>query len=299
MNTAVVWRSIASYALLLVLLHLTCHQTSIQARDTITWMEVSMPPCFIQKGADANKGYGDLVAAILQKNLQEYDHVAMVTNVTRHFDRFRKGEKVCALALYPTPERQTFIEFSLPALLTLPPGLIVKKEMVGQFGDGKGRVRLQDLLDNHQMILGLSKDRSYGTSLDGVLANYRGRDNLVLYTGQELSENYFQMLLRNRVDALLGLPDEAMYHAEKMGIRDQIAIVLIEENQHSSDGWFCAVGCAKTDWGRAVIDKINAILVRERPTEGYRQLYERWLDANSLERYRRIYQDDFLRTTAP
>lgn len=255
-----------------------------------------MPPYLIQDGSDQNKGYGDLVTAILQERLPEYEHLTMATNVIRHFDRFKKGEKVCAIGLYNTPERQAFMHFSIPSLLTMPAVLIVRKETVAKFGDGKGVARLQHVLDNSQLILGLSKDRSYGNRVDAVLQNYRDRQNLVLYAGQELSDNFFQMLMRNRVDALLGLPDEAMYHAEKMGIRDQIATVLLEENQHGYDGWLCAVGCSKNAWGKTVIEKINRILLQERPTDRYRMAYERWLDANSLERYRRVYQDVFLRT---
>ena len=48
-----------------------------------------------------------------------------------------------------------------------------------------------------------------------------------------------------------------------------------------------------------MIEKINKILLEQRPTDRYRGAYERWLDANSLERYRTIYQDIFLKTTPP
>ena len=96
----------------------------------------------------------------------------------------------------------------------------------------------------------------------------------------------------NRIAGLVGLPqpDEAMYHAEKMGLRDQVAPLIIEENQQSYAGWLCAVGCSKNAWGRAVIDKVNRTLLQQRPRERDRGAYERWLDANSLVRYRPSYQ---------
>jgi hypothetical protein len=59
------------------------------------------------------------------------------------------------------------------------------------------------------------------------------------------------------------------------------------------------VGCSKNAWGRAVIDKINTILLEQRPTMHYRAAYERWLDANSLERYRAVYQEVFLAPPSP
>jgi hypothetical protein len=58
------WRSAFNCALFLLLLHCGPLQADVLARDTITWMEVSMPPYLIQDGSDQNKGYGDLVTGI-------------------------------------------------------------------------------------------------------------------------------------------------------------------------------------------------------------------------------------------
>lgn len=67
--------------------------------NTITWMEVSMPPYFIQEGPEKQQRYGDVVSAILQEQLPEYEHLEVVTNVTRHFHKFKQGEKVCSVGL--------------------------------------------------------------------------------------------------------------------------------------------------------------------------------------------------------
>lgn len=263
------------------------------AKDAITWMEVSMPPYFIQEGPDKNQGYGDVISAILQEHLPEYDHFEMVTNVTRHFHKFQKGEKVCSVGLYRTPEREAFMYFSIPSFLTLPSVLIVSKETAADLGSPSS-IRLEEILRDKRFVVGLSKDRSYGTRIDAILAQHKDSANTILYTGQELSANYFKMLMLKRIDGLIALPDEAMYHAEKMGLRDRLTTLIIEENQEGYEGWLCSVGCPKNEWGRTVIDKINTILREQRPTERYRGAYERWLDANSLERYRAVYRDVFL-----
>jgi len=265
------------------------------ARDTITWMEVDMPPFLIQEGIDRNQGYGDVVSAILRQRLPEYDHQKMVTNAIRRFSAFEKGEHVCMVGLYRTPEREAFMHFSIPTFLTMPAALIVRKDKLARFGGGP-RISLDAVLGNPDLAIGFSKDRSYGTSVDTVLKAHGHRENLLLFTGQKLPPNFFAMLMRDRLDGLIGLPDEALYQAEQLGLREQLATLLIEENQQGYEGWMCAVGCAKTEWGKAVIDKINAILIQERPSERYRQAYERWLDANSKQRYRHLYQQVFLRT---
>ena len=47
---------------------------------------------------------------------------------------------------------------------------------------------------------------------------------------------------------------------------------------------------------RKVIDKVNRVLLEQRPTEQYRAAYERWLDPNSIVEYRRAYVEVFLKT---
>lgn len=65
-------------------------------------------------------------------------------------------------------------------------------------------------------------------------------------------------------------------------------VLIVEENQQGFTGWLSAVGCSKNEWGRVVIDTINAILLEQRSSNGCRGADERWPDANSLARYRAV-----------
>lgn len=263
------------------------------AQGAITWMEVNMPPFMIQTGPDQHQGYGDTIAAILREHLPQYRHEIMVTNVTRHFDRFKKGENICIVGLFRTPEREQFMHFSIPSMMVLPPVLIVLKDRLHEFGD-QGAVSLETVLSSPDTILVHSRDRSYGQSIDNLFKKYPRRHHSILFSGQELTANYFQMLAMRRVDALVALPEEAMYQAEKLGMGDRIATVALVENQQDSSSWLCSVGCTKNAWGKEVIDQINRVLLRERSSQRYRAAYERWLDANAMTRYRRIYDRVFL-----
>lgn len=266
------------------------------AGESITWLEVHMPPYFIQQGPHQGLGYGNAVAARIQQELPEYEHHRLVTNVIRHFDMFKRGDQVCSIGLYRTPEREEFLHFSIPSMLTMPPVLVIRKENLARYT--QTGVSLAELLQHSDFRLGVSKDRSYGAGLDAVLKAAEPDDNRVLFSGQELGGNYFKMLLLDRLDGLLALPEEAMYHAEQMGIRDRIALVPLHENQQDTSAWMCAVACPDTAWGRQVIDRVNGVLMRIRPEETYRQAYERWLDPDLLEDYRRVYDTVFL-TTRP
>ena len=153
------------------------------------------------------------------------------------------------------------------------------------------------MLNNKELRLGIAKDRSYGRYVDEVVEGHKNQENIVELANQELAQTFFKMLLVDRIDALLGLPEEAMYMAEQMGARDEIMTLTIAENQKGYDGWLSYVACSKNDWGKDVIDNINRVLLQQRPTDRYRGAYERWLDESSLERYRKLYEDVFLQVT--
>ena len=266
------------------------------AKESITWMEATAPPFFIHDGQYKGQGYEDLVTDILIENLPQYTHTRTIANITRHYKEFELGHNVCNVGLYRTPEREKFMYFSLPSFFTYPTVLIIDKSKWPAFGNAK-MVKLSDILKSNTLIIGRGENRSYGKFVDEVLDKQGTNKNLFAFEGQELSLNFFNMLKLDRLDGLIGLPEEAMYQAERLGIRDQIMTIDIEENQGNPESWFSYVACSKTDWGKKVIEDINRVLIEQRPSDRYRAAYERWLDESSHEGYRKLYKDVFLNET--
>ncbi len=282
--------------LALFLLFIHFFAVSASAANSITWMEADAPPFFIHNGPLKGQGYEDLVTDILEEQLPLYDYDIVIANIARHYYNFQHGEKVCTVGFYKTPEREEFAYFSIPSFFTLPTVLIVKKDNHTKFG-GQKVVTLDTLLNNEDVIVGIAKDRSYGRYVDEVIAGHKEQKNIVELAKQDLAQAFFKMLLADRIDALLGLPEEAMYMAEQMGARDEIMTLTIAENQKGYDGWLSYVACSKNDWGKEAIDNINRVLLQQRPTDRYRAAYERWLDESSQEHYRKLYEDVFLQVT--
>lgn len=263
-------------------------------KEKLFWLEAVAPPFFIHEGPLAGQGYEDLITDILEKDLPQYEHVHLQATVSRHYQEWKQGANACSLAMYKTAERDKFVYFSNASVFTLPPVLIVRKDRFQDFG-GKKVVSLVEMLKDGKMVIGRSKNRSYGVEFDKALDTYGNDKNIFAYEGPELSLNLFKMLLAGRIDALPGLPEEAMYLAETMGIRGEIMTIGISENIEDHESMLTYVACSKTDWGKKTIETINQVLTRERPTERYRAAYERWLDSSSIDGYRRMYQDIFLR----
>lgn len=264
------------------------------AKDSIFWMEAVAPPFFIHEGPLKRQGYEDLITDIIEESMPEYDHQRVRANISRHYQQWKQGEPACSLAMFKTEERKEFAYFSMPSVFTLPPVLIIKKDRFAEFG-GEKTVSLQGILENGSLLIGRSTKRSYGAGFDNTLNKYGTADNIYAYEGTQLSLNLFKMLLSGRIDALPGLPEEAMYLAEKLGFREQVMTLSVEENIHDHEAMLTYVACSKTKWGEKVIREINKVLLEQRPTARYRAAYERWLDESSIEGYRKLYETIFLK----
>lgn len=284
------------FYLFFTFLFLIISPSNILAKDSITWMEAVAPPFFIHDGELKGQGYEDLITDLLVENLPLYEHKHTIATISRHYQQWKQGEKSCSLAMFKTPEREEFAYFSVPSVFSLPTVLIIRQDNFDSFGATK-TVNLQKLLKSEKITIGRSNNRSYGVLVDNVLNRYGNQNNIFSFEGSELSLILFKMLIAGRIDALVGLSEEAMYLAETLGFKDQIMTLNISENQNNHDASLTYVACSKTEWGKKTIDTINLVLLEQRPTEQYRAAYERWLDPSSLENYRQLYKDVFLTIT--
>lgn len=256
-------------------------------------MEAVAPPFYIHEGELQGQGYQDLITELIKKQLPGYEHQHMKANISRHYQQWKEGKQACGLAMFKTPERQEFAYFSIPSVFTLPTVLIVRKDRLDAFGCTES-VSLTELLKSNEFVVGRSNNRSYGLEFDNTLNTHGNNKNIFAYEGPELSRNLFRMLLAGRIDALAGLPEEAMYLAEKMEVRDKITTIGIKENQVNHDASLTYVACSKTEWGKKTIKDINEVLLKLRPTEEYRAAYERWLAPDAINGYRKLYKEIFL-----
>jgi uncharacterized protein (TIGR02285 family) len=265
-------------------------------KDSISWMESATPPFFIQEGDFKGQGYVETINNILIENLPGYNHTRIQANLSRHYQQWKQGEKSCAPSMYKTKEREEFVYFSVPSTFSLPIVLIINKKNFLAFGGSK-TVSLTNILQSDKFVIGRINNRSFGAEFDNTLDNYGNDKNTFVYEGPDLLGGLFKMLMAGRIDALPGSPEEAIYLAETMGIRDQIMTLNIEENQNDPEAYLGYIACSKNEWGKTAINNINQVLLEQRGTERYRAAYERWLDPSSLEGYRKLYKEVFLPIT--
>lgn len=285
------------FSALIFMFSVTCLLPSVAwTKDSISWMESATPPFFIHEGVFKGQGYVETINNILIENLPEYDNTRTQANLSRHYQQWKQGEKACAPSMYKTDEREKFVYFSVPSTFSLPIVLIINKKNFLAFGGSK-TVSLANILQSNEFVIGRINNRSFGAEFDNTIDNYGNDKNVFVYEGADLAGGLFKMLMAGRIDALPGAPEEAIYLAETMGIRDQIMTLNIEETQGDPEAYLGYVTCTKNEWGKTAIDNINRVLLEQRGTERYRAAYERWLDPSSFEGYRKLYKEVFLTIT--
>ncbi len=90
------------------------------AKDTITWMKYAWPPVYIDQGLYKGQGNADAILSFFQEELTEYDHKMINVNPSRAILSMKRGDNICMVGTLKTPEREKFLNFTIPIGITLP-----------------------------------------------------------------------------------------------------------------------------------------------------------------------------------
>ncbi|MCP4106208.1 MAG: hypothetical protein GY749_11830 [Desulfobacteraceae bacterium] len=178
----------------------------------------------------------------------------------------------------------------MPSTLLSKNRIVVRKEDVKRFGNSD-TVSLEKILQDKSLRMGRSSKISNGKEADAVIKKYESQANIFYRKGTNVLEGLLQMLLKKRIDYVITLPFSAEY-VLKPHEKEKLAYLKLKESQESIIYYSL---CAKTEWGREVIGKIEAFLQKERQTEQYRSYMERWMPAEILKDYRHTYDTEFLK----
>lgn len=279
---------LAGHRTFLVALLLLLGPGSLAAQPSVvTWMDIEFAPFYIHEGPDKGQGIADRLTQLLVEKLPDYEHRFATSSPDRIVKSLGAGEPVCSAAFLETPEREKVMLFSAPALLLPPNGITVRRDSMPF--EGKSELSIDDLLSDPSLRGGIARGRAYGAEIDGPLMTYRG-DALTVREGEDIYSGLLSMLIRGRVDWIVGYPYEAVYVARQLGVEDQVRNLRLVESPAYVDAF---VVCPRNPWGEAIMARIDAVLQSEVGTEGHRDFVERWLDPDSRPSYREAYAEAF------
>lgn len=261
---------------------------------TIQWLYTEQPPIFfITKGYGAGMGTGQRTTLFFINQLKDCDHVLNSANVARVISTMKQYENACHASLYPTPEREKFIEFTIPVRITLSNALIIldsQRDRFKPFLNAKGHISLEDLIKNGFRI-GIAKGRVYRGIIDATLKKYKNNRHIIEHPGlEDAVGKLVRMMVAGRIDALLGYPAEAHYVARTLESTTKVRSIHITGMDEYGLSY---AGCSKTERGKAIVKRLNAIILKHRTTPQFMDFVEHWLDTDEVKRLRGYVAKEF------
>jgi uncharacterized protein (TIGR02285 family) len=260
----------------------------ISLADEITWSTRNWHEYQYEENGEL-KGWGMDIQRMIQRELPQYQHRNLIMNPARRKAEFKAKKNICSIGLFKIFEREEYMHFGLPDTMTFNLRLFMRREMFEKLGQPK-RLSLQTLLENDHGVLAITKGRSYGRILDNILTRFEKSDNILLRSTLEQKSSALSMLRAFRMDFLI----EYLESEDATENMHNIVAVPLEKIPQMVFGH---VACAKTEWGAKAIEAINKALVKLRPTVEYRRAYEKTLSVDQAKIYRKIYNEEFLKSS--
>ena len=274
----------------LVVLCLYASPAVANTNDSITWYTNDAPPVRILDGPYAKQGVADHVLKIMREGLTDYEHKELVMNRSRFLAMLKAEEKVADVGLLKLPEREEYIEFSIPVGLIIPNAVIVKENRLSELEPfiDDGYFMFEKALKESNLKVGISSQRAYGGIVDKVCQKNATSENIHTYAGGKMFKPLLELVMNNRIDYTIGYPFEAQYLALKYDWQEKLVSLPILGMPRYLP---VHVGAPKNAWGKQVIKRVNEIIREHRKAGDFRAGFELWLDDSSKERYRKFIQE--------
>jgi len=256
-------------------------------KNEITWYRPDFPPANFVDGLMEGLGYNDQTQKFLTKNLSQYQHYNAVASYKRALHNLRFGNG-CVIGLFKTKDREKYLTFSMPNLITFPNGVVFKEDDFKKFQpyiNDEQFISIKKLLNNQSLVVGIADGRRYSGGIDKNLFQHQRQSNVHLRSGSNVFTDLLNMLDRNRIDYLFGFPEELEYYTSLGVLQHKMRFVPVQEMPQYEQSY---IACSKNTWGEQVIADINILLKKYRSTSEYLRFYEFWLDFDSKKRHHQL-----------
>ncbi len=230
----------------------------------VIWARTDFAPYFILKGDYQNKGISDQVILYFSKNIEGFEHHRVAMSLKRMLKNARSGVAICHVALLKNPERETFIDYSIPIMRSYPNGIITTSTGLYKLGlspDNIKPIKLTDLLDKN-LTISVHDGRSYSPYIDKIIKQEQHKTNSIfqMKTGLKEHERLVLMITNNRIDGLIARPEEVQFINIEQKLEETLYFVEIQDSSSTDISY---VGCSKGPWNKALLTKINQLIKQD------------------------------------
>ena len=246
----------------------------VQAQK-ITWIVIDFAPYYILSDDLAGQGRDELLIKLLEQYMPEHQFDYKLFPASRAVHELAKqNSNYCMISLYKTPKRSRYIAFTENHSTTgLSTSAALTKETAKSLALGNNAIDFDALMKQHKLTVGVAANRSFGTEIDATLASL-DQQQLLIRPGRDTLESLTVMLLRKRVDIILGYPSEHHYHKVKLDKQNRLTQVRLQLASQLTKGYS---GCNNNELGRQHIAAIDKALQQVHQDEQYRLAMSRWL----------------------
>lgn len=273
--------------LLVLALHI-CISIDAYAKDKIVWYKTDQPPFYIVNG----QGIHDQMVDYLIARMPEYDHSFERSSVKRALETIREKQPAIWLGLYKTAEREKFVAFhAIPCYLNLNTILVSKHanlQKITPFLSADGTLDLEKLLLSKQVSVGLTSGRMYSGVIDEMINKYKDTGVFYERAAANMTTGFMEMLMNDRLDAYFEVPTSVKPAAQALGIKEEeLALIPIAGMKPYEPVY---AGMPYSEWGSALIQKIDAIMRQEDTITTFAGYYEKYLDSSMIAQYEQTYR---------
>nr|WP_275442738.1 transporter substrate-binding domain-containing protein [Pseudoalteromonas sp. OOF1S-7] len=257
---------------------LTCLTSFCYAHNinhVISWITIDFPPYYIYADRDAGEGRDEQLISLLHTQLHPLAYQLQGFPASRAIHELSHSDMgYCMVSLYKTAQRAKHITYTKHySTVGLSPGLALRKETAHSLGlDVHQPASLVDLVLKHHLTLGIAQSRSYGEKLDQLIARLPP-DQIVIRPGWDTLQSLTNMLLKKRVDLVLGYPSEHYYLSKRLGT-DNLTQMPLAGMPLVTKGY---IGCTNNAQGKQAVSLLDTALAKLTKTQDYKRIMLKWL----------------------
>ena len=259
---------------------------------TITWMLWDSAPGAIFSDGKPTAGYIFSITKLLTDAWPEAQHRLVRTTIENAWSNLDRGLEACYASALITPERER--NYYMTQTLVIPSlAIIARPEAVSKLPkNAKGEVLAAELFDSQDLRGIIAPNRSYTALLDALLKSRAEGANISYAKQLSGTSNILQMLASNRGDYTIEYATAALYQGARTPevAQSNLQALPIAGLEPVPAG----IACPRTEWGRAVIVKADALLSKLVTRPEYFEGYKRWL-TNAEQKYLAPYISTFIK----
>lgn len=267
-----------------------------QDKPVVNWMVLDLPPASIPVDGVPTDGFVDILLKMIFEEMPEAQHKVLVVNTARAMATLAEGQPMCFATAIQTPERERVAYFTVTQVMP-PLQIVARAEVAAKLPrNDKGEVLPATLFDRSDLRGLVVPQRSYSALLDALLSRHSPGSGVRNVLAADSGANILKMLSLDRGDYTVEY-DYILNYQQK---RNPDLLQSQKLKAFPIAGMApipVGIACPHTEWGRATIQRVDAIASKISASAEYRNALNRWLSPESAARFQKT-QNDFYRQRA-